>query len=329
MRKFAIFLIVILSSAVAISQIPTDGLVAHYTFDEGDGYFVGDQSGNGLDGEVMGDPYWEDGVSGSSLFCNGVDTYVNCGASTDFDLSTEITLSCWVKPLDMLNGEHNPWVSKGDHAYAIKHWSGNLMEFFIYDGAWTSARIRVDSTYNGAWRHFAGVYDGNELKAYMNGELDSVTALVSAANITTNELWIGGNSEYADRLYEGNIDEVLIYDIALTDEEIMAIYDATKPAAAVQEHGVRSVEGFALNQNYPNPFNPVTKISYSLPVTDEVILKVYDMLGHEVSTLVNEKQSAGGHSIDFVGSDLASGVYYYKLMAGNQVIETKKMVLMK
>ena len=83
-----------------------------------------------------------------------------------------------------------------------------------------------------------------------------------------------------------------------------------------------------LLQNYPNPFNPSTEISYSLSATGHVTLKIYDVLGREVATLVNEKQGAGAHTVRFDGSRLSSGVYFYRLNAGD-FVATKKLVLTK
>ncbi|MBK6913382.1 MAG: T9SS type A sorting domain-containing protein [Ignavibacteriales bacterium] len=85
---------------------------------------------------------------------------------------------------------------------------------------------------------------------------------------------------------------------------------------------------FSLAQNYPNPFNPSTNISYQLPAYGFVSLKVYDVLGNEVATLVNEEQKAGVYSINFNAQLLSSGVYYYQLKSGNN-IQTKKMILTK
>jgi photosystem II stability/assembly factor-like uncharacterized protein len=85
---------------------------------------------------------------------------------------------------------------------------------------------------------------------------------------------------------------------------------------------------FSLSQNFPNPFNPSTKINYELPVTNFVSVIVYDVLGNEVETLVNEKQNAGSYSVDFNAASLPSGIYFYKLIT-EKFSETKKMILVK
>jgi len=87
-------------------------------------------------------------------------------------------------------------------------------------------------------------------------------------------------------------------------------------------------EKFSLQQNYPNPFNPSTVISYQLPVAGNITLKIYDALGNEVQTLVNEKQNAGSYSFDFNAASLPSGIYFYKLVT-EKFSETKKMILIK
>ncbi|MBS1518607.1 MAG: T9SS type A sorting domain-containing protein [Bacteroidetes bacterium] len=86
---------------------------------------------------------------------------------------------------------------------------------------------------------------------------------------------------------------------------------------------------YSLSQNYPNPFNPRTVISYELRVTGNAELKVYDVLGNEVAELVNEKQNAGSHSVEFDGSGFASGIYFYSLLINGNTIDTKRMILLK
>jgi len=96
----------------------------------------------------------------------------------------------------------------------------------------------------------------------------------------------------------------------------------------VVEHKNELPTQFCLPQNYPNPFNPTTAISYQLPAVSYVTLKVYDLLGREVATLVNEVKQAGSYSANWDASRLSSGVYFYQLEAG-QFRETKRMILMK
>jgi hypothetical protein len=85
---------------------------------------------------------------------------------------------------------------------------------------------------------------------------------------------------------------------------------------------------YRLLQNYPNPFNPITKISFDLPKQGLVTLKVYDILGREVRTLVNEVKNAGTYIVEFDGSELSSGVYFYRLdVAG--FTDVKRMILIK
>ncbi|MDH3267916.1 MAG: T9SS type A sorting domain-containing protein [Ignavibacteria bacterium] len=89
-----------------------------------------------------------------------------------------------------------------------------------------------------------------------------------------------------------------------------------------------SLDSYKLSQNYPNPFNPSTSFKYSIPNASKVLIKVYDILGNEIETLVNEEKSAGTYEIEFNANGLPSGVYFYRLQAGT-IVESKKMVLLK
>jgi hypothetical protein len=111
--------------------------------------------------------------------------------------------------------------------------------------------------------------------------------------------------------------------------------NATTPDIGADEFLIVGVEDeitlpteFALEQNYPNPFNPSTVISYQLPVSNDVTLKVFDILGNEIETLVNEEKSAGTYELTWNVASLPSGVYFYQLKAGD-FIQTKKMLLIK
>jgi predicted GH43/DUF377 family glycosyl hydrolase len=105
---------------------------------------------------------------------------------------------------------------------------------------------------------------------------------------------------------------------------------ATSPfvPVGIAERGVEVPHDFTLTQNYPNPFNPSTTIRYSLPSSANVKLAVYDLLGREIATLVNEEQSAGWKEVEWNAGGVSSGIYFYKLQAGN-FVETKKMLIVK
>lgn len=103
--------------------------------------------------------------------------------------------------------------------------------------------------------------------------------------------------------------------------------DLNSGVLAVKNHGTQPAI-YDLCQNYPNPFNPSTRIEYQLPVSSHVVLRVYDVLGREVATLVNGIQDAGVHAATFDGTRLASGVYIYRLTASG-ISLVKKMLLEK
>jgi hypothetical protein len=85
---------------------------------------------------------------------------------------------------------------------------------------------------------------------------------------------------------------------------------------------------YLLAQNYPNPFNPATTINYQIPEAGWVMIKIYDVLGREIRTLVNEEKKSGRYQVKFNAADLASGIYLYKMQAGN-FVSIKKLILMK
>ncbi len=106
------------------------------------------------------------------------------------------------------------------------------------------------------------------------------------------------------------------------------VYVSNISTATSVEEEINSPDQFKLYQNYPNPFNPGTTFEFYIPQRNFVSLKVFDVIGNEIAVLVNEEKSAGKHTINFDASDLSSGVYFYRLTAGN-FIQTKKMLLLK
>jgi len=130
---------------------------------------------------------------------------------------------------------------------------------------------------------------------------------------------------------DSNVNTPGWYYITLTDTTV-AIYLIRAYVSLITgiKQGIELMpKTFSLLQNYPNPFNPSTMINYSIPKASLVTIKVYDVLGREVKTLVNEEKSAGNYSVQFsANSGYASGVYFYRIQAGN-FVQTKKLLLLK
>ena len=130
------------------------------------------------------------------------------------------------------------------------------------------------------------------------------------------------------KIYNNDLNQPLI--------EIPITFEMLENSVTSAEENISAPIKFSLEQNYPNPFNPSTTIRYTIKENSLVSLKIYDVLGNEVATLVNEVKPAGNYSVNFNSVGLTSGVYFYKLSAGNQstssgqvFTETKKMILLK
>jgi choice-of-anchor B domain-containing protein len=116
--------------------------------------------------------------------------------------------------------------------------------------------------------------------------------------------------------------------ILVSDQTGLYIFSFDSVTVDNRDEPSSKVENYKLFQNYPNPFNPSTRMQYSIGSRQFVSLKIYDVLGNEIATLVNEEQSEGGYEIVFEAAALPSGVYFYKLNAGS-FLETKKMILLR
>jgi hypothetical protein len=117
-----------------------------------------------------------------------------------------------------------------------------------------------------------------------------------------------------------------VYTIAANEEAV--VLPTIPPIVSVKDEISLQPEEYNLYQNYPNPFNPTTIIRYSIINPDLVKIKIYDILGREVSTLVNEFKQVGNYDVQFDASGLASGIYLYRIESGS-FVETKKMILLK
>jgi len=120
---------------------------------------------------------------------------------------------------------------------------------------------------------------------------------------------------------------VLVRTAAVKSAELLTVQPAAVAQDELPNDRQHIPKQFFLAQNYPNPFNPSTSIKFELPMKSHVILTVYDMLGREVSALVNESRRAGIHEVKFDRPGLTSGVYFYRLEAGS-FVQTKRLLLL-
>ncbi len=200
------------------------GLVGWWRFDEGSGIMTYDGSGNENNGTLNGNPQWVTGKTGGALEFDGNDDYVSCGNDASLDITDNLTIAVWVKTNDSGNSQHNPYVTKGDHSYAIKHHISNSIEFFIYhDRNWNLVNFPVGGSFNGVWHHLAGTYDGTNLKLYIDGKLEATAAYTGSIGSSSFSVNIGRNAQ-TGQFYKGVIDDVRIYNRTLTGDEIAKIY---------------------------------------------------------------------------------------------------------
>jgi len=151
-------------------------------------------------------------------------------------------------------------------------------------------------------------------------------------NFDTGYVWLDKNYEF--NLNSDTSNYLWIVIGIWGNWEVARTYYVDSVSIHIQEDNPNSQQddirynNYYLHQNHPNPFNPSTIIKYSIPQSSNVVIKVFDILGNEIETLVNEEKPAGYYELEFNASSLSSSIYFYRIQAGS-FVETKKMVLMK
>ncbi|MFA3783891.1 family 16 glycosylhydrolase [Melioribacteraceae bacterium 4301-Me] len=200
--------------------------------------------------------------------------------------------------------------------YQTERWGMAKYEFQLEPGIYRIALKFAENYFTEPGKRVFDVYvQGN--KVINSLDLVNVAGVRTKYDKVFDNIYIGDNG-ILDIHFSSVIDNPIINGLVI--EQI-----STKV-----EHGVVTPKNFKLEQNYPNPFNPTTVISYQLPVSTHVTLKIYDLLGRKIATLVNEEKSSGSYSIKLSTSDyhLSSGIYFYRMTAG-KFSETKKMILLQ
>ena len=301
------------------------GLIAWYPLN-GNG---NDSSGSGHNATVNGVLPAMDrfGKMGMAYSFNGVSSSITTGISLLNNL-TGLTATGWIYPTTL--GTRIGFFGQND-----------LFEFGFLDttdmDAWLdriSKGVLVPTTgiLNG-WHMVTATADSDSLRFYVDGLMKKSMALgVASFGSTTYDFNIGGGGIFdpTGNYFSGSIDDIRIYNRALTTVEVQTLYHEGGWIAttSVASRHTTVANGYELSQNYPNPFNPTTTISYDLPKMTQVTLKIFDMLGREVATLINEQKQPGSYQVAFDGSRLASGVYFYRMEAGS-FVQTKKLVVLK
>ncbi len=204
---------------------------------------------------------------------------------------------------------------------------------FLYAGVWCGNPEQYGWAYafNYSWSDFSNLLDQYHADGY---RLIDYEKYMASSGMLYGGLWVkdgvgGGYSiNYSDQAeFSGRIQS------RKDDDNMRPIKFEmyTDLATSVAKNEPQEVETFELSQNYPNPFNPQTNISYSIPSNGTVRLKIYNLQGQEVATLVNKQQQAGHYSIPFLASDIVSGIYVYRLEFNGEssFVKTRKMSFLK
>ena len=162
----------------------------------------------------------------------------------------------------------------------------------------------------------------------VNLDIDSAMFIMNGIHVRTWRWTAGANGSAVPKRLAGNN----FYGAAATNELYVDNYwynpDTSWFLTGVTQNGNTVPTEYSLSQNYPNPFNPSTKINFAIPTTGLVTMKIYDVLGKEVATLINEVKNPGNYIVEFDGGNLSSGVYFYKIQVGD-FSSIKRMILVK
>jgi hypothetical protein len=307
-----------------LSKNQTGNLIAFYPFNGN----ANDQVGNN-NGIVSGATLTKDrfGNTNQAYSFNGTDNFIRVPNSSALNFVKSITVSLWFKIGTLFNREaflisHGSWQNRWKISITNQKVRWTIKTNTGTKDLDSETKLVANKLYL-----ITAVYSGSDMELWLNGELDSFSSWNGNILTTTNDLTIAqmlpNDNNYN---FSGVIDDVRLYDYALSVDEIQNLYDIQTDV----KENEKIPDKFELLQNYPNPFNPATNISYTLHSSSHTTLKVYDLLGREVATLVDAFQPAGRYSVQLSAGNyqLSSGVYFYRLVAGEHSF-TKKMLLIK
>ncbi|MCP4609209.1 MAG: LamG domain-containing protein [Planctomycetes bacterium] len=205
----------------------TGRLVAWWKLDDGSGNTAGDSSGNNRNGTLVGDTGWIDGITGGALAFDGDGDYVDIGKDPGFDITNQITVSAWIK-VGAFDKDWQTIIAKGDRSWRLQRNQGeNTLEFacsgLVVPGSdWGPVYGNMDVN-DGHWHHVVGIYDQEKSYLYIDGSLDASAPASGMIRLNEAPVYIGENSQMTNRFWNGMIDDVRIYNYALSTQEISEI----------------------------------------------------------------------------------------------------------
>ena len=329
-KLFFLSVVLILANGSLPAQVNLDsGLVAYYPFSGN----ADDESGNGNNGTVMGAVLTTDrfGIDSAAYEFNGASTFITIPSSATLESpTTELSQVAWINlyswsPIGQPFGPILMKSNSGGNAfqYRLSVGSGGINTAI---NNWNNGVTVPDTLNFNEWYFIVTTLKDDTVRAYVNGVFIGADTLVGPISPNSLPLEIGRDVPGVTEIFNGKIDDVRIYNRMITPEEIDSLYDEFTTSADVPTNSISRT--FKLYQNYPNPFNPSTTIEFSLPSSEFVSLDVFNVAGQQVANLISDKLSAGDHKYEWTAGELASGVYLYKLQAG-EYINMKKMILMK
>jgi len=305
-----------------------DGLIFYYPFNGN----ANDSSGNGLNGTVVGPVLTTDRfeMQNQAYSFDGQDDCIEVTHDERLNITEQISLIAWIYPIEKKSQRIICRSSSPQSPFDLStSASGDLIFSLNINDQYTQSR---KSGYDlDTWLFVVGVYDGNAMKLYVNNTLESIDSISGSIKTNTGTLLIGTRSRIPSSTFNGKIDELRCYNTAVSESFIDSLYDYEITNILNEDKIVPAK--IVLKQNYPNPFNMTTSIEYTLAESGDVKLKVYDMQGRLIETLVEGYQVAGTKTINWQGKnregiDVASGVYFYQLQT-NHSKTGKKMILLK
>ncbi|MBW8039042.1 MAG: hypothetical protein FVQ85_03485 [Planctomycetes bacterium] len=253
------------------SFVSDPDLLALWELDETGGMTATDSSGNGNDGTLITYtlPAWDFGQIGRALLFDNNGGYVHCGSSPDFDITSAITVSAWIKVNDFTR-DWQAILTKGDSAYRLhRNWNNNYLAFHCTRQG--GGILRADGTINvndGAWHHAAGVYDGSQIYLYVDGVPDANQAASGAINTNAFPVMLGENAESIRRVWDGLIDDARIYNQALSAAEIsdLANFNTSPPFDPVAHWKLDEGSGIIAQDSAPGGLHNGTLSSNARPI---------------------------------------------------------------